>query len=103
MIGILIHRFEMLKRTHKYNPNKTIKLGENLCDSDKKLYILELYFRLISDYLGFEYLMFSPVILLKLQAVISRVTSFSTYASSFQLSLNIQFFSFFLTLASSLQ
>lgn len=58
MIGILIHRFEMLKRTHKYNPNKTIRLGENLCDSDKELYILELYFRLISDYLSFEYLVF---------------------------------------------
>lgn len=61
MIGILIHRFEMLKRTHKYNPNKTIRLGENLCDSDKELYILELYFRLISDYLGFEYLVFSQL------------------------------------------
>lgn len=61
MIGILIHRFEMLKRTHKYNPNKSIRLGENLCDSDKELYTLELYFRLISDYLGFEYLVFSQL------------------------------------------
>lgn len=61
MIGILIHRFEMLNRTHKYNTNKTIKLGENLCDSDKELYILELYFRLINDYLGFEYLVFSQL------------------------------------------